>query len=75
AQYQAASVMVSVTTLDKQLAGNMEPRTSQPQRRLEAIRTLSEAGIPTGVLVAPVIPGLTDHELPQIIQAAVDAGA
>jgi DNA repair photolyase len=52
----------------------MEPRTSIPEKRLEAIRRLSNAGIPTGVMVAPVIPGLTDHEMPRILERAADAG-
>jgi DNA repair photolyase len=75
AQYDCAAVFISVTTLDPQLARIMEPRTAQPARRLEAIRRLSEAGIPTGVLVCPVIPGLTDHEMPAILQACSEAGA
>ena len=53
----------------------MEPRTSRPERRLAAIESLTTAGIPTGVLVAPMIPGLTDHEIPSIIEAATNAGA
>ena len=53
----------------------MEPRTSKPARRLAAIRELAEAGVPVGVMVAPVIPGLTDHEMPDIVKAAVEAGA
>jgi DNA repair photolyase len=75
AQYKAARVFLSVTTLDGSLSRVMEPRASHPQRRLAAIEMLSQAGVPTGVLVAPVIPGLTDHELPSIIAAAVQAGA
>jgi DNA repair photolyase len=75
ARTQAAAVYLSVTTLDARLAGTMEPRTSQPRRRLAAIEALSRAGVPTGVLVAPVIPGLTDHEMPAIISAAAEAGA
>ena len=75
AAYDAAMVCVSVTTLDGDLARVMEPRTSHPVRRLEAIRTLSSAGIPTGVLVAPIIPGLTDSEIPAILKAAAEAGA
>jgi DNA repair photolyase len=70
-----AHVMLSVTTLDHRLARKMEPRASTPQRRLEAIRLLSSAGIPTGVMVAPVIPGLTDHEIEPILEAAAEAGA
>jgi DNA repair photolyase len=75
AQWRGARVVVSVTTLDAALAGTMEPRTSTPELRLEAIRTLAEAGIPVGVNVAPVIPGLTDHEMPRILTAATEAGA
>jgi DNA repair photolyase len=74
-EYDAAAVAVSVTTLDPDLARVMEPRTSQPEYRLRAIQRLSENSIPTMVLIAPVIPGLTDHEIPNIIQRAVDAGA
>jgi DNA repair photolyase len=70
-----AHVMLSVTTLDHRLARKMEPRASTPQKRLEAIRLLSNAGIPTGVMVAPIIPGLTDHEIEPILAAAADAGA
>jgi DNA repair photolyase len=75
ARHQAAAVFVSVTTLDAELARAMEPRATTPIGRLGAIRSLSEAGIPTGVMVAPVIPGLTDHELPAILAAAAGAGA
>ncbi len=71
----AAAVFISLTTLDTELRTIMEPRTSPPAARLAAIRALSQAGIPTGVLVAPVIPGLTDHEIPSLIGAAVEAGA
>jgi DNA repair photolyase len=74
-EYNAALVAVSVTTLDPNLARAMEPRTSQPDYRLKAIQKLSENTIPTMVMIAPVIPGLTDHEIPNIIQRAVDAGA
>lgn len=72
---KAACVYVSVTTCDKELARLMEPRASQPLARLETIRGLSEAGIPVGVLIGPVIPGLTDHEIPQILGAAAQSGA
>jgi DNA repair photolyase len=75
ARHRAAGVMVSVTTLDTELAGVLEPRTTRPEGRLEAIRTLTEAGIPTGVMIAPVIPGLTEHEIPAILAAAHRAGA
>jgi len=75
AQYQCIGVHISVTTLDAELAGKMEPRASRPQARLRAIKELSAAGIPVGVMVAPIIPGLTDHELPAILEAAAEAGA
>lgn len=75
AKYDAISVKLSVTTLDRHLSRKMEPRTSTPQRRLEAIRVLSQAGIPTGVMIGPVLPGLTDHEIPAILQASSQAGA
>jgi DNA repair photolyase len=68
-------VHVSVTTLDAELARAMEPRTSTPEARLRAIRGLTEAGVPTAVMVAPVIPGLTDNEIPAILQAAKEAAA
>jgi len=70
-----ALVFISVTSLDSELARELEPRASQPGRRLAAIEALSRAGIPTGGLVAPVIPGLTDHEMPAIISAVAAAGA
>lgn len=70
-----ARVFVSVTTLEPDLASTMEPRTSIPNARLRTIRELSAAGIPTGVMVAPVIPGLNDSEIPRILEAARDAGA
>ncbi len=75
ARHGAAAVFVSITTLDRGLAGAMEPRTSTPSRRLAAIEALSRAGVPCGVMVAPVIPGLTDHEIPAIVRAAALAGA
>lgn len=65
---QAASVYVSVTTLDATLAQRMEPRASLPKMRLDAIRRLTEAGVPAGVIIGPVIPSLTDHELPAILR-------
>ncbi len=75
ARDNASAVFVSVTTLDADLARVMEPRTAQPAARLRAIAELTKAGVPTGVMVAPVIPGLTDHELPAIVTAATEAGA
>ncbi|MEW9807495.1 PA0069 family radical SAM protein [Mesorhizobium marinum] len=70
-----AKVALSVTTLDRMLARTMEPRASTPTRRLEAIRQLSDAGIPTSVMVAPIVPGLTDQEIERILDAARAAGA
>ena len=75
ARQRLAAVCVSLPTIDSALSRALEPRTSQPQRRLEAIARLTAAGIPVVVLVAPVIPGLTDHEIPAIIAAARRAGA
>jgi DNA repair photolyase len=71
----AAKVNLSVTTLDPKLQRLMEPRTSAPALRLDAIEKLAEAGIPVGVMVAPVIPGLNDHEVPSILRAVAAAGA
>jgi DNA repair photolyase len=75
AGHGAAAVAVSITTLDRRLQRVMEPRTSAPERRLEAIARLTAAGVPAAVTIAPVIPGLTDHELPSIVAAAAEAGA
>jgi DNA repair photolyase len=75
ARHGAAMACISVTTLDAELARVMEPRASAPRARLEAIRALADAGVPVGVLVAPVIPGLTDHEMLPIIAAARQYGA
>jgi DNA repair photolyase len=75
AHCQAAAVYISLTTLDTELRKVLEPRTSPPGARLEAIRKLSKAGVPVGVLLAPVIPGLNDHEIPALVQAAAEAGA
>jgi len=75
AKYDAAAVFVSVTTLDPDLARLMEPRAATPAARLRAIRELRAAGVPVGVMVAPVIPGLNDHEAPAILRAAQEAGA
>ncbi len=70
-----ARVALSVTTLDRKLARTMEPRAATPERRLEAIRALSGAGIPVSVMVAPVIPGLNDHEIERILDSVKAAGA
>jgi DNA repair photolyase len=75
AAYRAVRVSLSITTLDAQLARTMEPRTSAPEAKLRAIRQLTDAGIPTNVMVAPIIPGLNDSEIPSILAAARDAGA
>jgi DNA repair photolyase len=75
ARWDCVSVNVSVTTLDGDLAGQLEPRAARPQLRLRAIRTLAAAGVPVHALVAPVIPGLTDHELPAILAQVKEAGA
>jgi len=75
AKFNGAAVFVSVTSLDPELARIMEPRASTPERRLAAIEELSRAGIETGVMVAPIIPGMTDHEIPSIVAAAAKAGA
>lgn len=68
-------VFISITTLDPELARKMEPRAASPRRRLQAVRTLNEAGVPCGVMVAPVIPFLTDSELENVLQAAHEHGA
>ena len=70
-----ARAFVSVTTLDRGLARAMEPRAATPERRLEAVRALASAGVPTGVVFAPVIPGLNDHELEAVLARAAQAGA
>jgi DNA repair photolyase len=75
ASHSAVAVNISVTSLDSNLQRVLEPRTSSPQARLDAIAQLHSAGIPIGVMVAPIIPGLTDHEVPKILDASADAGA
>jgi DNA repair photolyase len=70
-----AGVGVSITTLDVELKRVMEPQAASPRARLEAVNRLNVAGVPTGVMVAPVIPALTDHELESILEAAASAGA
>ena len=75
ARRNLAEVFLSITTLDRDLARTMEPRASAPHRRLAAIRELSAAGIPVGVMTAPMIPGLNDHEMEAILDAAAAAGA
>jgi len=75
AEKSAAVVILSITTLDPELSRRMEPRTSVPARRLAAIEAMAKAKIPVGVMLAPIIPGLTDHEIPSILKAAAAAGA
>ncbi len=75
ARFEAAAVMISITTLDAELQRKMEPLASPPSKRLAAIEVLAKAGVPVGVMAAPVIPGLTDHELPAVLEAAAGAGA
>jgi DNA repair photolyase len=75
ARQDLARVAISVTTLDGDLARRLEPRAAAPHRRLQAIRQLSDAGVPTAVMVAPIIPALTDHEIERIVEAGAAAGA
>jgi DNA repair photolyase len=75
AKMNLAAVFLSITSLDRDLVRRMEPRTSTPELKLHAIRRLSEAGVPTGVMMAPLIPGLTDGEIPSLLKAAADVGA
>jgi DNA repair photolyase len=75
AAYQGAAVTLSVTTLDPQVARAMEPRASTPANRLKAIEELAKAGIPVTVNVAPIVPGLTDHEIPAILKKCAELGA
>jgi DNA repair photolyase len=75
ARHNAVSVCLSITTLDSDLARKLEPRTSTPRQRLAAIEKLAKAGVRVGVNVAPVIPGLTDHEMLPIVAASASAGA
>lgn len=75
AEVNAAKVYISVCTLDGKIARSMEPRTTRPDLRLAAMRELHEAGIPVGVLIGPVVPGLNDHEILPILEAAAQAGA
>jgi DNA repair photolyase len=75
AQAGLAKVALSITTLDRHLARKMEPRAAAPHRRIETIRLLSQAGVATAVMVAPIIPALTDHEMENILNEAANAGA
>jgi len=75
ARHEAAMVCVSITTLDRELARRMEPRCSAPEKRLAAVEALAAAGVPVAVLTSPMIPGLNDHEMEAILDAAARAGA
>ena len=75
AERQLVSVFISITSLDDQLKRTLEPRAASPQARLRVVRELSAAGVPVGVMVAPVIPALTDHEIERLLEAAAAAGA
>lgn len=75
AEHNLVSCAVSITTLDNNLKRNLEPRTASPSARLNTLAKLTEAGVPTSVMAAPVIPAITDHELEAIVQAAAERGA
>jgi DNA repair photolyase len=75
AAHEAVQVNISINSLDSELARKLEPRASAPRQRLAAVKALSTAGVPVGVLVAPVIPALNDHEMPSVLAAAQAAGA
>ena len=75
ARDRAANVFISITSLDRALQRRMEPRAAPPAQRLAAVEALTRAGVPVGVMVAPVVPGLTEHEIPAIVEAAARAGA
>jgi DNA repair photolyase len=75
AEVNAVRVVLSITSLDPAITNTMEPRTSRPQKRLQAVRELSDAGVPVHVNIAPVIPGLTDEEIVPIMEASTEAGA
>ncbi len=74
-EYDGVRVMITVTTLNESLRRVMEPRTATAEKRLATIKTLAHEGIPVGVMVAPIIPGLNDHEVPSILRLAGQAGA
>ncbi len=75
AEHSLAQVMLSIPSLDKDITRRMEPRAASPMRRLQTLQTLSEAGIPTGVMVAPIVPQLTDGELEKVLEQAASRGA
>lgn len=72
---QLVSVMISITTLDEDLRRSMEPRTATALKRLKVVEALNKAGVPTGIMAAPIIPGLNHHEIPAILEAAANHGA
>ena len=75
ARHEAADVCLTMTTLDERIRRSLEPRAATADARLEAVAKLAAAGVPVGVMIAPIIPGLTDHEIPRILQRAREAGA
>jgi DNA repair photolyase len=75
AAFDAVHVFISITTLNRDLAAKMEPRASSPAHRLRAVEMLAKAGVPVGVMVAPIIPGLNDREIPSVLESAKAAGA
>ena len=75
AAHRSAAVNLSITSLDSDLARKLEPRASSPRQRLAAVEALAKASIPVGILAAPIIPGLNDHEIPSLLKAASEAGA
>ncbi|SRR5579883_220489 len=75
AKLDLIAIHFSVTTLDRKLARKLEPRTPTPERRLQAMKTLNDAGVPAGVMIGPVIPGLNDEEIPAILRTSREAGA
>ena len=75
ARHDAAAVFLSISTLDSDLVRRLEPRTSHPRERLKAMAKLAAAGVPVGILVAPILPAITDHEILDVLRAAAEAGA
>jgi DNA repair photolyase len=75
AQERLVNVMISITTLSEELRRTMEPRTASAIKRLQTVEALSNAGIPVGIMNAPIIPGLNHHEIPEVLKAAADHGA
>lgn len=75
AKHNAAGVALSITTLDESIARKLEPRTSTIEKRFQAVKQLSEAGVPVTVMLAPIIPGLTDSDIPGLVERAAQAGA